>query len=136
MEAGGNDGRIDVLIAASNDRGGRDYRLNNLLQDLETGLRDEKPGLRIETAIDGKEALEIARRSSSSIILMQYNLPRKSGCLVAESLLAGAGEDVRPNIILLHPLGSKLLERYADSIGVGYAGNVASAIRQILGSFP
>lgn len=86
-----------------------------VLESLGTVLR--KNNYNVTTASDGEEALEIARESIPSLILMDINMPRLNGDVAAMRL--GSDEELRDiPIIMLTAFDNPQQKVFTSHIGV------------------
>ena len=92
----------------------------DMVTALETVISDT--GATIETAYDGNEAIEIAKRFSPDLIVLDAMLPKRSGFLVLEKLKGShkkKGE--KPFVIMITGNEGKRHQIWAESLGVdGY----------------
>ncbi len=98
-----------------------------------------KAGYNVETATDGDEALEKARRLQPPLIFLDAMMPRKDGYEVARELRRSTDMKRQPYIIMLTALDDKVDHDRARAAGVDEVmvkpfspTQVAERVREIL----
>lgn len=92
----------------------------DMVAALETVISDT--GATIETAYDGNEAIDIAKRFDPDLVVLDAMLPKRSGFLVLEKLKgSNKKKGEKPFVIMITGNEGKRHQIWAESLGVdGY----------------
>lgn len=95
---------VDILIVDDDE---------DILESMELALRSE--GAKTSTAIDGHEAIAQWRENAPGVIVLDMMLPKSSGFLVLEELMAS---DDPPIVVMVTANEGRRHMAYARELGV------------------